>query len=71
MAPPLRRFLRLRTVENVTGLHKTTIYDRMKRGEFPRPVPLGDGPNSPVGWPEDEIAAWQAARVAKRDGNAA
>jgi len=67
MGTSIRRFLRLQTVEVVTGLRKTTIYARIAKGEFPRPVPLGDGPNSPVGWPEDEIAAWQAGRVAKRD----
>jgi prophage regulatory protein len=63
----LKRFLRLHTVEAVTGLRKTTIYARIKEGKFPAPVPLGEGRNSPVGWPEDEIAAWQAERVAKRD----
>jgi prophage regulatory protein len=67
MPNPVRRFLRLRTVEAVTGLAKTTIYARIAEGKFPAPVPLGEGRNSPVGWPEDEIAAWQAQRLAKRD----
>jgi prophage regulatory protein len=72
MPNSLRRFLRLRTVEAVTGLAKTTIYARIAEGKFPAPVPLGEGRNSPVGWPEDEIAAWQAERLAKRDaGNVA
>jgi prophage regulatory protein len=64
---PVRRFLRLRAVEAATGLRKTTLYLRISRGEFPAPVPLGEGRNSPVGWPEDEIALWEAKRIAKRD----
>lgn len=67
MSKALQRFLRLHAVEAVTGLKKTTIYQRIADRKFPAPVPLGEGRNSPVGWPEDEIAAWQAERVAKRD----
>jgi len=66
-APSMRRFLRLRAVQAATGLSKSTLYLRISRHEFPPPVPFGEGRNSPVGWPEDEIAAWQAARIAKRD----
>jgi prophage regulatory protein len=65
-AAPLRPFLRLQTVEAITGLRKSTIYKRIGEGTFPKPVPLGDAANSPVGWIEAEIAAWQAARVSKR-----
>jgi prophage regulatory protein len=66
-APSIRRFLRLRAVQVAVGLSKTSIYERISRQEFPKPVPLGEGRNSCVAWPEDEIAAWQAARIAKRD----
>jgi prophage regulatory protein len=62
----IQRFLRLREVEDVTGLRKSAIYDRIAKSQFPKPVSLGDAPNSPVGWPEGEIAAWQAERIAKR-----
>jgi prophage regulatory protein len=65
-ATSIRRFLRLREVEAATGLRKTTIYQRISKGEFPAPVPLGEAPNSPVGWLEDEIAGWQATRIGKR-----
>lgn len=67
MADSIRRFLRLRAVQSLTGLGKTTIYARIQKGEFPAPVPLGEGRNSPVGWVEDEVARWQATRLAKRD----
>ena len=62
----LKRFLRIRAVEEITGLKKSAIYERISQGKFPKPVPLGDFPNSPVGWLEDEIANWQAQRIAKR-----
>jgi prophage regulatory protein len=64
----LNRFLRIREVENVTGLRKSAIYVYIAKGKFPRPVPLGEDRNSPVGWPDYEIAAWQAERLARRDG---
>jgi prophage regulatory protein len=66
----LKRFLRLSAVEEITGLKKSAIYQRISCGKFPKPVPLGDSPNSPVGWPEEEIASWQSQRLAKRDSSA-
>jgi prophage regulatory protein len=66
MSTELQRFLRLRIVEEVTGLKKSAIYDKIREGEFPRPVPLGDSPNSPVGWLQSEIISWQAARIDRR-----
>jgi prophage regulatory protein len=60
----LDRFLRRPEVERVTGLGRSTIYDKMASGEFPKPVPLSGGC---VGWLESEIAAWQEKRIAARD----
>jgi prophage regulatory protein len=34
------RLLRLPEVESMVGLRKSSIYDAMKRGEFPAPVKL-------------------------------
>jgi prophage regulatory protein len=62
----LQRFLRISVVEQIVGLKKSAIYERIAEGKFPRPVPLGDFPNSPVGWLEDEIIEWQRARIEKR-----
>jgi prophage regulatory protein len=39
-----------------------------KAGKFPRRVQIGPGR---VGWPEDEITAWQLARMAARDAGPA
>jgi prophage regulatory protein len=61
------RILRQRQVCEKVGLSPMTIWRRQKSGTFPRRVQLG--PNS-VGWPEDEIEAWCAERVAERDQRA-
>lgn len=54
--------LRLEDVKRLTGLCRSTIYQMMKDGLFPRPVPLG---YRSVGWPACDIRAWLEA---KRDG---
>lgn len=66
MSEGLTRFLRIKDVIHATGLSQSTIYARITEGKFPKPVPLGEAANSPVGWIEEEIAAWQKARVSKR-----
>ena len=35
------RLLRLPEVINMFGIKKTTIYDRMKKGTFPKDISLG------------------------------
>jgi prophage regulatory protein len=42
-------------VEAKTGLSRSTIYEKMKNGTFPKPVKLG--PRA-VGWLETEVDAW-------------
>jgi predicted DNA-binding transcriptional regulator AlpA len=37
---PLSSVLRRGDVERVTGLSRSTIYDYMARGQFPRPIRL-------------------------------
>lgn len=46
------RLLRLPDVMTIVGLGKTTIYNRIKKGTFPRPIPLT--PRT-VGWPKSQI----------------
>ncbi len=48
--------LRRREVERRTGLSRTTLYDYIAAGNFPRPVLLG-GKRS-VGWYEHEVEAF-------------
>ncbi|WP_420009069.1 helix-turn-helix transcriptional regulator [Xanthomonas sacchari] len=57
------RFLRIREVLARTGLSKSTLYARVRVGEFPKPVPLG----TLSAWVESEVEAWMEARVDERD----
>lgn len=54
-----RKILRLRDVEAVTGLSKSSVYQMMQDGTFPRAVKLTA---KAVGWFEDEIEAWLSSR---------
>ena len=52
--------LRLPQVEQRTGLSRSTLYQYMKDGYFPKPVPLG---LRAVGWLESDVSDWIATRV--------
>lgn len=43
-------------VEEMTSLDITTIYRKIKAGDFPKPVRVG---RRRVAWRESDIAAWQ------------
>jgi prophage regulatory protein len=66
----LRRLMRLRAVEDATGMKKSQIYVAMERGVFPKPVDILEGGRA-VGWVEDEIVSYLEARIALRDTRAA
>jgi prophage regulatory protein len=53
-SPPVK-MLRRKDVEERTGLKRSTIYDHVKRGTFPRPIQLGP---KVIGWIESEVDAW-------------
>mgnify|MGYP000114158309 FL=1 len=53
------KLLRRPAVEDLTGLSRSTLYDWMKRGEFPQPVKLG---SRIVAWRESDVTAWLEAR---------
>lgn len=57
-----QRILRRPIVEAQTGLSRSTIYDWMKLGTFPKPVALGA---RLVGWRESDIETWLEARKPK------
>lgn len=63
----MEKHLRRRAVEEITGLSRSTIYDLMARGRFPRPVKLTE---KAVAWPESVIRSWLAER-AVQSGKAA
>ena len=58
--PRPERLLRLPEVESMVGLRKSSIYDAMKRGEFPAPVRLS---RRAMCWPASAIDTWIAARI--------
>jgi prophage regulatory protein len=51
--------LRRPEVEARTGLSRSTLYDWMKRGEFPQPVRLGA---RIVAWRECDVTEWLESR---------
>jgi prophage regulatory protein len=53
--------LRLPDVKGATGLSRSTLYLRIAHGVFTHPVSLG---GRAVGWPSNEVAALNAARIA-------
>lgn len=64
-APTILRRLQ---VQQRTGLSRSTLYQYIQDGLFPRPVSLGA---RAVGWLESEVTAWIAARAkAVRPGTA-
>lgn len=56
--------LRRRQVEQKVGLTRSPLYARIKAGEFPRPVRLGNG--RAVGWVESEVDDWLATQIKNR-----
>jgi prophage regulatory protein len=64
-APPQDiKIIRRKTVEEMTGLSRSTIYHLIKKGTFPKQIKLGER-NS--GWIESEIKDWQISRIRMRD----
>ena len=61
---------RLPRVKARTGLSRSEIYRRCatEPPTFPRPVKLGEHASA---WPEHEVSAWIASRIAARDAKAA
>ena len=57
------RFMRLPEVIAVCGLPASSIYDGMRRGDFPKPVPLA---GKSVAWLSSEIRQWMESRIAAR-----
>lgn len=59
--------LRRPDVEELVGLRRSQLYAMIQRGEFPKPIKLGHGPNGAVGWVKNEVEAWINERIAARD----
>lgn len=57
----LQTIFRLPAVKAESGYSRSTIYLRISQGLWTKPVSLGA---RAVGWPADEVAALNAARIA-------
>lgn len=69
---PARRILRRKQLEEILGLSRTAIYDRLNPKSpsydptFPKPIDLGNGmTRPPVGWIESEVDAWLNSQIEK------
>lgn len=60
MAEVTKRILRRKTVEQRVGLGCSSLYNKIKAGEFPAPIKISE---RAVGWLESEIEEWIAARI--------
>lgn len=61
----MKTFVRLPAVIAATGLSKSTIYEKIKAGTFPAPIPIG--PRA-VAWDAGAIATWQVACINRQTG---
>lgn len=63
------KILRLPAVKDRTGLSRSSVYEKVSAGRFPKPISLGA---RAVGWLESDIDAWIASRVRRgtRSGSA-
>jgi prophage regulatory protein len=57
----MEAILRLPAVKSLTGLSRSSIYAKVRTGEFPQPIAIG---LRSVGWIDSEIQQWIAARIA-------
>jgi prophage regulatory protein len=51
-------FIRQRKLLERIPISKTTLWDWVKRGQFPAPVKLGEGVTA---WPVEAVDRWEAA----------
>ncbi|MGH8290608.1 MAG: helix-turn-helix transcriptional regulator [Steroidobacteraceae bacterium] len=58
---PFVRMLRLRQVEELSGLSRDSIYRLGKAGKFPRPVKVSERASR---WSEAEVVAWREQCIA-------
>lgn len=50
-----KKLYRSRELKQLLGLPLSTIYDWMKRGEFPKPIKIG---KRAVAWKKEDIDRW-------------
>jgi prophage regulatory protein len=59
------KILRLPDVTNITGLSRSSIYQKISDGEFPKQINISA---KSVGWIESEIQNWIADKIQTMGG---
>ncbi|MBK8384808.1 MAG: AlpA family transcriptional regulator [Candidatus Accumulibacter sp.] len=54
-----QRLIRLPQVKSMVGLGRSSIYDKIKKGDFPQQIKLGRS----SGWVEAEIQTWISEQI--------
>jgi len=62
----MNTFLRLKKVMDAMGISRSTVYLRIRQGLMPPPVKLGERCSA---WPNYEISAINAARIAQKSND--
>lgn len=57
------KFMRMPAVVEITGYSHQTIYRKMSKGEFPKPISLG---LRAVAWLQSDIHKWMEDRINER-----
>lgn len=57
------KVIRIPAVIEMVGMCKASIYNMIKRGEFPAPIKLGPKAS---GWLVNEVQGWIAERISAR-----
>jgi prophage regulatory protein len=58
------QIIKLPSVINITGISRTSIYNRIEEGTFPKQINLGE---RSVGWVKSEILEWIDVRIQARN----
>ncbi|WP_426105085.1 helix-turn-helix transcriptional regulator [Massilia sp. TSP1-1-2] len=61
---PEVRFIRMKEVLAICGKSRSSVYEAMQKGEFPKPVKLGSRSSA---WVKSEIEHWVQARIKARE----
>lgn len=57
------RFLRLKEVLTICGKSRSSVYDAIKKGDFPKPVKLSGRSSA---WIKSEVDQWAVDRIRAR-----
>jgi len=59
------KLIRRNEVERITGLKRSSIYLKIKEGDFPKPIKLG---MRAVAWLEADVMQWIESKVTESRG---